>query len=107
MIKFCLVFLECANKFISSSDKICIMVGLNYASKKWNVILTHVIDQEFVEAIRDAYLYQTENKPTRSGLGQTANISDLVLVNNECFMTELKHFCSFGKSDHQVLKFGM
>ena len=37
----------------------------------------------FAPAIRDAYLYQMVAKPTRSRLGQTANICDLVLVNDK------------------------
>ena len=72
--------LELANKSISNNDKISIMGDFNYPSIKWNGILTHDRDFEFVEAIRDAYLYQMATKPTRSRLGQTANITDLVQV---------------------------
>ena len=46
-------------------------------------------------------------KSTRSRLGQTANITDLVLVNDEFFMTEIDHCCPLGKSDHQLHKFGI
>ena len=74
---------ELANKSISNYDKICIMGDFNYPSIKWNGILTHYRDFEFVEAICDAYLYQIGTKPTRSRLGQTANITDLVLMNDE------------------------
>ena len=52
---------------------------------KKECILAHVLDFEFVEGVHDAYLYQMVTKPTRSRLGQTANITDLVLVNNEFF----------------------
>ena len=45
-------------------------------------------------------------KPTRSRLGQTANINDLVLVNDELFITEIEHCCLLGKSG-QVLMFSM
>ena len=99
--------LELANKSISNNDKICIMGDFNYPSIKWNGILTHDRDFEFVEAIRDAYLYQVVTKPTRSRLGQTANITDLVLVNDESFITEIDHCCPLGKSDHQLLKFSI
>ena len=46
-------------------------------------------------------------KPTRSRLGQTANITDLVPVNDEFFTTEIEHCCPLSKGDHQVLMFGM
>ena len=99
--------LELANKSMSINDNICTMGDFNYPSNKWNGILTHVRDFEFVETIRDAYLYQMVTKPTKSRLGQTANINDLVRVNDEPFTTEIGHCCPLGKSDHQVLKFSM
>ena len=49
--------LELANKSISNNDKICTMGDFNYPTIKWNGILTHDRDFEFVKAIRDAYLY--------------------------------------------------
>ena len=103
-MKILFSMLELANKSISNNDKICIMRDFNYPSIKWNGILTHDRDFEFVEAIRDAYLYQMVTKLTRSRLGQTANITDLVLVNDEFFITEIDHCCPLGKSDHQLLK---
>ena len=36
-------------------------------------------------------------KPTRSRHGETANINDLVLVNDDLFMTESEHCCPLGK----------
>ena len=99
--------LELANKSISNNDKFCIMGDLNYLSIKWNANLTHNRDFEFVEAICNAYLYQMVTKPTRSRLGHTANITDLVLVNDKSFMIEIDNCCPLGKSDHQLLKFSI
>ena len=65
-----------------------------HPSIKWNGTLT---------AIHDTYLYQMVTKPTRR-LGQTANITDLVLVNDKFYMTEIEHCCPLGKSYHQLLK---
>ena len=103
-MKILFSLLELANKSISNNDKICIMGDFNFPSIKWNGNLTHDRDFEFVEAIRDAYLYQMVTEPTRSRLGQTANITDLVLVNDESFISEIDHCCPLGKSDHQLLK---
>ena len=69
--------------------------------------LTHGRDLEFAEAIRDAYTYQKVTKPTRNRHGQTANTTDLLLVNNEFFITEIEHCCPLGKSDHRILKLSM
>ena len=91
--------LELASKFINGY--ICIIGDFNYPSIEWNGVLTYLSNFEFVEATRDAYLYQMVTKPTRSKLGQTANITDLVvLVNDESFMTEIEHCCLLGKRDH-------
>ena len=78
---FCL--LELVNKYMSINNNICTMGEFNFSSINWNGILTHISDLEFVETIRNAYLYQMVTKPTRSRHGQTANISDLELVNDE------------------------
>ena len=99
--------LELTNKSISNNDEICIMGDFNFPSVKWNGILTHYGEFEFFQAIRDIYLYLVVTKTTRSRLGQTANITDLVLVNDESFMTEIEHSCPLGKSDHQLLKFSI
>ena len=84
-VKILFSLLELANKSISNNDKICIMGDFNYPSIKWNGILTHDRDVEFAEAILDAYLYQMVTKPTRSRHVHSANITDVVLVNDEFF----------------------
>ena len=75
--------LELANKSTSNDYKICIIGDFNYVSIKWNGISAHVEDFEYAEAIRNAFHYQMAANPTRSKLGQTANINDLLLVNDE------------------------
>ena len=69
--------------------------------------MTHDRDIEFVEDIRDTYLYQMVTKPTRIRLGQTADIAVLVLMNDEFFITEIEYYCPLGKSDNHVIKFNM
>ena len=99
--------LELANKSMTINDKFCIIGYLNYPCIKWNGISAHVRDFEFVETICDAYLYQMVTKSAKSRLGQTASINDLVLVNDEIFITEIEHCCPLGKCDHQVLRCSM
>ena len=45
------------------------------------------------------------DKPTRIRLGQTGNILDLVLVNEEQLVSEIEHYSPIGKSDHDTLFF--
>ena len=59
---------------------------------------------EFVECIRDVFLNQMVDKPTRSRQGQMSNILDLILVNEVRFTSEVNHCSPIGKSDHETLK---
>ena len=47
------------------------------------------------------------DKPTRIRLGQTGNILDLVLVNEEQLVSEIEHYSPIGKSDHETLFFNL
>ena len=45
------------------------------------------------------------SKPTRVRAGQASNILDLVMVNEENFISNIKHYSPIGKSDHETLLF--
>ena len=48
---------------------------------------------------------QVVTKPTHCREGQTPHILDLVMVNDESLVSDIEHFCPFGKSDHETLFF--
>ena len=45
------------------------------------------------------------DKQTRIRLGQTGNILDLVLVNEEQLVSEIEQYSPIGKSDNETLMF--
>ena len=63
--------------------KVCIVGDFNFPNIKWKGEWSGVMDNEFIVCLREAFLLQMVDKPTRIRLGQMGNILDLVLVNEE------------------------
>ena len=59
----------------------------------------------FIECLRDNYLFQHVERPTRGRVNQKSNILDLILTNEEGMIEDLEHWSPLGKSDHCILKF--
>ena len=93
------------NDYISKYRKICIVGDFNYPSIKWNGEWTGPQDNELIECIRDAHLTQMVSNPTRRREGQRSNILNLILVNEEQFISNIEHCSPIAKSDHEVLLF--
>ena len=91
------------------SHKIKIIVGdFNMPAIEWSTRTTiNKRDHEFIETIRDAYLFQHINTPTRHRHNQNSNILDLILSNNEMAITDIKIESPLGKSDHATIKFSV
>ena len=86
-------------------DKICIVGDFNYPTVDWNGKWTSTRDEQFLESIRDAYLHQMVNKPSRRREGQRPTLDDLILVNDLTLVSDIIHCSPLGKSDHEVLLF--
>ena len=71
--------------------------------RRWSVIK----DDMFVECVRDAFLTQMVSKPTRRRKGQTPNLLDLVLVSEECLVSDMIYSRPAAKSDHETLLFSL
>ena len=54
----------------------------------------------FIECLRDNFLSQEIQNPTRHRIGQTANILDLLLVNKSEIVSDLNVSSGLGASDH-------
>ena len=93
------------NRTIGNFKKVCIMGDFNFPMIKWKGGWYGNDGNEFVEQIRDALLIQKVRNPTRRREGQTSNILDLVLVNDDNLISEIEHCTPLGKSDHEVLMF--
>ena len=63
------------------------------------------ISSVFLEGIKDCFLFQHVREPTRFREGQTPNILDLILTNEENMVEKIDYLPSLGKSDHAVLSF--
>ena len=53
------------------------------------------------------FLKQNVTKTTRNKLGQTSNLLDLILTNDEYLVNDVLHMAPLGKSDHDVIAFNM
>ena len=93
------------NEEMNKYDLICIAGDFNYPKINWEG--TNSGENEiFYECLKDAYLIQKVTKPTRNvRVDQRANIVDLVLTNDENFISEIVHGPPIGASDHDVLYF--
>ena len=95
------------NPFLQCFKHICIVGDFNYPKIKWDDRWTSLEDNKFVETLRDAFLLQMVNKPTRKRTGQAENILDLILVNDSNLVSELVHHGPLGNSDHDTLSFNL
>ena len=60
---------------------------------------------KFIEAVRDAYLFQHVKKPTRARRMDAPHILDLIMTNEEGMVSDLEYWSPLGKSDHSCLHF--
>ena len=62
---------------------------------------------KLIECLQDHFLTQHVTRPTRYRHGQTPNILDLILSNEEGMVRDLQHLPGLGCSDHVVLRFNL
>ena len=90
---------------LTQFDKVCIVGDFNFPSMKWDGSWEGEENNDFMECLRDSFLTQKVKKPTRHRQGEKPNILDLVIVNDNQWISEIEHVASLGKSDHDVLIF--
>ncbi|KAK3101128.1 hypothetical protein FSP39_001163, partial [Pinctada imbricata] len=69
----------------------------------WNSRDKQSID--FIESLRDGFLEQMIDKPTRFRINQTPSLLDLILVNDSNAIQSIDYLSPIGNSDHSVLRF--
>ena len=97
----------------SISDKkythVCIVGDFNYRSINWKTWTTtggeNSDEFAFIESIRDCFLYQHVEHPTRRRGDDEPSLLDLLLTNESMQVSNLKHKAPLGKSDHDVMIF--
>ncbi len=87
-----------------------LMGDLNYPDIDWVNWITpgdNTESEEYclLENLRDNYLHQHIDRPTRWRGTDTPNLLDLIISNEDGMITEVQYDSPLGKSDHCVLKF--
>ena len=94
---------------LKNYSHICIVGDFNFKSIDWSTWRSKLGDNsnesKFIEGVRDSYLYQHVESPTRARGNDGPSILDLVLTNEEMQVSEITHGAPLGKSDHDVLSF--
>ena len=63
------------------------------------------VEEKFIEAVRDSYLHQHVEKPTRRRGHDDPSLLDLILTDESMQVSEIAHHAPLGKSDHSVISF--
>ena len=73
----------------------------------WSTDSDNLLDMnnQFIEAMRDSFLFQHVSLPTRARLNNSPNLLDLVLTNEEGMISNLEIHSPLGKSDHGIIYF--
>ena len=87
----------------------CIVGDFNYRNINWSSWTTsHSVDSteaKFIEAVRDSYLSQHGEHPTRRRGNDDPSRLDLLFTDEAMQITKLLHHSPLCKSDHDVLTF--
>ena len=93
-----------------SYSHILMMGDFNYPDINWKNWMTKSENTEnqdfrFIECIRDNFLSQHVQEPTRVRGNDTPNLLDLVFTNERNMIDSIEYQSPLGKSDHSVLSF--
>ena len=87
-----------------SADFKCIMGDFNFHNIDWlNCEGKDAKSKAFYNTLSDHFFIQNVCEPTRHRDGQTSNLLDLILANDENVIDSVIHIPPIGKSDHDVL----
>jgi hypothetical protein len=85
------------------------MGDFNYNSICWDNWTTTKSENSneflFIECIRDQFLFQHVNRPTRARADAQPSTIDLIFTNEENMLSDIRYCSPLGRSDHAVLIF--
>ena len=104
---------ELLNLFLKAKDlnpsHTLIMGDFNLGEINWRMDNSHTnenhIASQFLECIRDCFLYQHVKENTRYRAGSEPSLLDLLLTNEENMINSVSYMPGLGKSDHLQLMF--
>ena len=62
-------------------------------------------DNRFIELLRDAFLHQHVNSPTRNRHKQNPSLLDLIITNEQGMISDIEINSPLGNSDHACINF--
>ena len=81
----------------------------NFKEINWDTVSCNLNETypayEFLECVRDCYLFQHIKKPTRFRIGQESSILDLALTNEKNMISNVFYLAGLGECDHLVICF--
>lgn len=88
-----------------------IMGDFNYREVDWNHWTSSMPEthssHEFIEAVRDSFLYQHIDFNTRFRNNQRPSMLDLIFSNDEFLVEDIEQFSPVGVSDHVLITFSI
>ena len=89
----------------------CIVGDFNFPTINWNNWTTPHMEEskeeKFLDALRDSFLHQHVDEPTRCRGTDDPSIVDLILTSEANQLNNLDYLSPLGKSDHCVLTFSV
>ena len=79
---------------------------INWDTEMSNVNENH-LDTEFLEGVKNNFLFQHVKQATRMRDKQQDSILDLILTNEENMIDNMKYLPPLGKSDHVTIQFSL
>ena len=93
----------------SMSSSLLFVGDFNFPQIDWELEVsrapTNHYSHAFLDVLRDFFLFQHVQHPTRFRLGETPSVLNLVLTNEEGMVTHFEHLPGLGSSDHCILQF--
>ena len=87
----------------------CIIGDFNFKDINWTSWTTphgaESKEAKFIEAIKDCFLHQHIDEPTRRRGNDIPSQLDLIFSDEEMQVTDIQHLAPLGKSDHSVISF--
>ena len=81
------------------------LTEIDWINQRCKTSNTQDINYKFLECVRDCYLFQHVNEPTRQRGTDEPSTLDLVFTNEEHMIPTIEQLAPLGKSDHSILKF--
>ena len=90
-------------------SQVCLVGDFNFKDINWSTWSTKHGEEskefKFIEAVRNCFLFQHIDKPTRVRGDDEPSLLDLLLTNEELQVSNVAHHAPLGKSDHSVISF--